>query len=271
MKNLIYLFAPAIILLSCKKTGTVENVENTVQQQTYILPKTIVQTDANGTNIGTATFSYIGNKMVEYVGLTSKVAYTYTGNLVTKITTTNSAPFLFMSTEDYSYNTDSTLNSLVTYTEENSSGQLVKSKSIVRYTYNANGTVSQRNYSIDINTGAETPGSFSILNTFTNGNISKKNNVHYTDSNTSEQTLEYDTKNSPYENVLGYNRLFKERSNTNNLLKQTIVYTTYFNGQAIITSDVFTRAYVYNNDNFPTEIKYFSTTGVLTGTIQFTY
>jgi hypothetical protein len=268
MKKIIYLIAATIIIVSCKKTDSI--VDTPPQpQQTYILPTKIVIIDANGTN--TSSFSYSGNKLTTIVGATSNVAYTYTGNLVTKITTTNSAPFVALNIEDFIYNTDSTLSSVITYNENNSSGQIVKTKNVLRFTYNTNGTISQRNYTIDINSGAETPDNFSILNTFTNRNISKKNNIHYADLNTSELTLEYDTKNSPYQNLLGYNRLFKERSNVNNLLKQTTVNTIYFNGQTIVTSDVFTRTYVYNSDNFPTEIKYFSTSGALTATIQFTY
>jgi hypothetical protein len=266
MKKITCLLAPVIIMFSCKKT---DPVVNTLPQQTYIVPSKIIVTDANGTN--TATFSYNGNKLKELVSTAGKAAYTYTGNLLTKITTTNAAPSSDLGTEDYFYNTDTTLNSVITYTEYTIGGQLFKDKSILRFTYNSNGTVSQRNYNIDIASGVETADNYSILNTFTNGNVIKKNNIHYADFNTSVQTLEYDTKNSPYKNVLSYNRIFNEHSLANNLLKQTTVHTIYFNGQTITTSDVLTRAYVYNNDNFPTEIKYFSSTGVLSSTTQFIY
>jgi hypothetical protein len=266
MKKITCLLTSVIIMFSCKKT---EPVVITLPKQTYIVPSKIIVTDANGTN--TATFSYNGNKLVEAVNASGKVTYTYTENLIKKITTTNSGSFTYMGTEEYFYNSDTTLNSVISYSEYNIGGQPVKEKSILRFTYNSNGTVSQRNYTIDVISGAETPDNYSILNTFTNGNVIKKNNIHYADFNTSVQTLEYDTKNSPYKNVLGYNRIFNVHSLANNLLKQTTVNTIYFNGQTITTSDVLTRAYVYNNDNFPAEIKYFSSAGVLSSTTQFIY
>jgi hypothetical protein len=270
MKKIIYLLTATIIIVSCKKTDSVVNtIPQTQPQQTYILPTKIVIIDANGTN--TSSFSYNGNKLTTIVGINSNVSYTYTGNLVTKITATNTGSLVALNIEDFVYNADSTLSSITTYNENNASGQIVKTKSILRLTYNPNAVIIQRNSTIDINSGAETPDNFSIANTFTNGNISKKSNINFISPNTTEQTIEYDLKNSPYKNVLGYNRLFKERSNTNNLIKQTIVNTIFFNGQTIVTSDVYTRSYLYNNDNFPTEIKYFSNTGALNGTIQFTY
>jgi hypothetical protein len=270
MKKIIYILFATIIITSCKKTDSVVNTDTQPQpQQIYVLPTKITIIDVNGTN--TSSFAYNGNKLVGIVGATSNVTYTYTGNLVSKITITNSGAISSLSTEDYSYNPDSTINSVVNYSEILIGGQLTKDKSITRFTYNTNGTVSQRAYSIDLNSGTETASNSTILNTFINNNISIKYTETAASFNITNQTLEYDLKNSPYKNILGYKRLFKERSNANNLLKQTNVFTTYFNGQTIMTTDVLTRTYVYNSDNFPTEIKYFSSTGTLTGTIQFAY
>ncbi len=267
-KYFLYIITLALFIVSCKKNDPIVDVISPPIQN-YILPKSITIINANGTF--TSTFSYNGNKLVSIVGTSSIVSYTYTGNLVTKITSTNSAPNESLNIEDFVYNIDNTISSIATYYEYNNSGQTIKSKNIIRYIYNVNGTINQRNYNIDINNGLETPDNYSVDYTFTNGNITKGNNINYNSFNLREQIFEYDLKNSPYKNVLGYNKLFKERSNTNNLLKRILTDTIYFNGQTIVTSDIQTRTYVYNSDNFPTEIKNFNSSGTLLSTTQFTY
>ncbi|TRX02032.1 hypothetical protein [Flavobacterium gawalongense] len=187
MKNRTYyrtmLLLGVLMLNSCSSNSETE----TKPVDSVLVKKIILTHSAN--DIETFTYKYDGNKIVSRKNDGGFVSnYTYTGNVITKIEELSDNKF--QSSRDYTY-VDGKVATLVLKT--NYDGTDTHS-----YTYNSNGTVSyKRTRSNGVNTG--------IL-TIVNGNI-VKNEVFYNGSLSSTYTYEYDTKNNPFKNVLGFNLL----------------------------------------------------------------
>jgi hypothetical protein len=223
-----------------------------------VLPKKVINTNGNKT---TATIAYNGNKIVEINSTrtgedsgTSKRVYTYTGDLITKVTEYDNG--VLSDQTDYTYEN----NKLKSYVLIEEGGQY-KSKGV--YIYNPDGTVTKESYSIDIATGVETNNDRDKVMTFANGNLVKQVELrNYYDSNgvlvsTSKytETYEYDTKNSPFKNILGFNIYFDdpyEMTQANNMTKRTVLQESINNGQAQEPStQIYTRTYEYNSNGYP--------------------
>lgn len=236
MKKILCLFgAVALMLTSCSsdddKTSTEENV--------VLLPKTEKYTYAlNAQDNSTVTYAYDGNKITSLTYNTGeKTVFTYTDNLITKAVYTETyegAPRIFTTT----------------YTYENgklkSSFQLGSASSVNKrrtYTYNANGTISTVTVLINPTTQAETQDSSSVLTLDANGNIVKA------EFNDLTNIIEYDTKNNPFKNVLGFTSLLdsdifdKDANSVNNMTK-----VTEKSGDVIEGTTTYTNT--YNSDNY---------------------
>jgi hypothetical protein len=237
MKKFLYLFSSTILVLtSCSKD------ENNSEPVTPILVKKIINTYYVN-DIETLTYKYDGNKIVSESSDGGFVAnYTYTGNVITKIE--ERVDNKFQSSMEYTYNDSKVATAVL---KRNYGGTISDS-----YTYNTNGTVSyKRSYDGVIYTG--------VL-TIVNGNI-VKNEVFQNGSLSSTHTYEYDTKNNPFKNVLGFNLLLdhdEDTFSTNNKTKDNT-----HNSNLELT-------FKYDSNNFPIEKKknYGSDSGNSSGSLK---
>lgn len=229
MKFFYYLLSAILLVLtSCSKDEeTSEPVESSPEPNSSVFVKKIIITHS-AYDIETFTCKYDGNKIVSKSNDGGFVAtYTYTGDLITKIEERSGNNF--QSSTEYTYVEGKVVSKIL---KQNYGGT-----TSYTYTYNSNGTVSYiRNRPEAINTG--------IL-TIVNGDI-VKNEVFYNGLLSRTYTYEYDTKNNPFKNVLGFNLLLEtdeEMFSPNNMTK---------NGGG---EPAFYYTYKYNENGFPTEKK----------------
>jgi len=248
MKKILYLFSVLVFALS-SCSGDEENSANPVlPENNYILPKKIVVTE--GAEKFESVYVYNGNKIVSITYNTGeKSVYTYTGDFITK-------------TENFK--ADGKINSQVEYTYDG--GKLVSELSAqiggdrlgkyrTVYFHSSSTSVTCTEYVSfpDVNGGAETrEGELERVMTFSGGNLVKRfspggmiNGVHQVD----EVNYEYDTKNSPFKNILGYNLLIGYTSLVNNITKLAVKN----NPDSIIKEYVSNYAYEYNDKGYPTK------------------
>ncbi len=237
MKKQLCLFVvAALTLASCSSDS--ENASDT------ILP-TIVSykySDSPGDN-DLSTITYNGNKIVT-AGYTAndKEVYTYTGDVITKIEDFAEEGNI-SSINELTYESGKLKTDVLT---EIASDRTYISKRV--YTYNTNGTISFVNYAVDPTTKVETKSSEGVL-TYTNGNLTKKTEIFETYLYT--KTYEYDAKNNPFKNILGFNLLIDHETSAslNNVTKLTTVYTR---GEEI-TTNIFNSVYEYDAKGYPTK------------------
>jgi hypothetical protein len=236
MKKILCLFsALTLVLTSCSSEDS-NSAENSV------LPKTVSYTYSDyPEDNDMATVVYNGNKIVS-AGYTAndKEVYTYTGDFITKIEDFAQEGNI-SSTNEFTYENGKLKVDLLT---ESSSDKTYISKNV--YTYKADGTITFVSYSVDPKTKVETKKSEGVL-TYSNGNLAKKTEIYGDNSETI--TYEYDTKNNPFKNILGYNLLidFDSTASANNVTKSTNVYTS----GGIATTSVYTSVYEYNEKDYP--------------------
>jgi hypothetical protein len=236
MKNFALVFS--VLLITFASCSTSDNT-TTANAQDPILVKKIITTYSS-TNATTTIFTYNGNKIVSSITtgiFPSKSVYTYTEDLITK-------------TEEY----DTTTN-LVNRIIENTYLNGVLSTTIFTlihdgyevknvYIHNIDGSISFTDSLINIVTNKETIQEIGKY-TYINSNLIKK---EYIGGGAGEsQTYEYDTKNNPMKNILGYNLLLYMEASTsvNNVTGNTIIYSP----NTITASPVYT----YNSSNYPTQ------------------
>ncbi|MCD0470690.1 hypothetical protein [Flavobacterium sp. JAS] len=244
MKNLLLLFsALSLVLTSCSNDDN-----NSSSEDTSILPKTISYIYPSamlGTN-NTSVITYSGNKIVSTVDENSKTIFTYDGNLITK---------------QVKFDLDSkgveTKDAEVSYTYENGklktrilkesfSTEYPNGEYIYKtvYTYTSANLISYVNYSVNVNTQAESKRDEGSL-TFKDGNLVKEQQI--SGSLISTRTYEYDAKNNPLKNVLGFDLLLNEISEfgKNNSTKTTSISS----GNSTPTNYLTT--YTYNDKDYP--------------------
>lgn len=230
-----------------------------VSKTTLELPKTITNEDyyydtTNGTTttakgISTCTYDPINITKLASVsnayfnpGSTipieiSKSMYTYTGNLITKVETVDKAGAV-QNTTVYMYNDK---NKMISLTSTDKNGYIYK----VVYDYNIDGTVSGTNYGNGL---LKQSNLFSYLN----GNLIK----HVSTINNQMITVEfnYDSKNNPFINVLGFSNLDLWSANQNNEI------SSVSSSSSIILATT-RHEYTYNVNNIVLSSKYFEKTG----------
>jgi hypothetical protein len=247
MKKLLYLFcASLLVMTSCSS----DDDSNSVDPVNLTLVKKTVSTGMDGDR--TSLITYNGNKIVSIVtNNVYKTNFTYTGDVITKIESLDEKNVVDDVTE-YTY-----VNGKVVSFIEKDVEATYNSKT--KYTYNTDGTISYEKFNINKITGTEVAAGNSGKYTFKDGNL-----IKIVDSRSSV-VYEYDTKNNPYKNVLGFNQLLdnEELGSINNSVKRTSVSgsDTY----------VYKITFVYDGNNFPTEEKSFDSTGKLENTIQYFY
>lgn len=239
MKKIFCLVSFSLLtLVSCSSD---DNTSENNPSGNDLLLKRIVEGDVllGGSFVN---YTYNGNKLVE-INHNDEMAdvYTYTGNLITKIEKLQGPPDQerdLLSTDSFEYNANNQLVKFKTTTPDSDMER------VTTYVYN-NNTVTFEQYE---NYPGEAP---ELLKTGTitiqNGEIAQLQVVKEFDSYTDNYT--YDTKNSVFKNVVGYDKLIfthiigEQGSFTSvDSIIGGIAHNFVNNGEF---------EYTYNSDNYP--------------------
>ncbi|WP_431244294.1 hypothetical protein ACQ9BO_08050 [Flavobacterium sp. P21] len=265
MKKFLCLFgAFALTITSCSS-----NDDDSGKAETAILPKTIKFSEPDyPLENTTSTITYDGNKVVSVIDEGSRTNFTYEGNVIAKMIGYDVTNGDKTEEESYSYTNGKLTSTLYArnFTSKYPFGQY---KGRYVYTYNADGTVKKETYSINATTGEESKVDYLEVYTFQNGNLVKLVATDQPSGLSSVRTsiYEYDTKNSPFKNVLGYNLLIDaDNSSVNNLIKHTYTYSKDNSSYSRKTM------YEYNADGYPTKQMLYGEDGVIVSEIhEYTY
>lgn len=253
MKKILYLLSATLLVFSSCSTD--ENSSENPTSQALLLKKTIENDVAFGTN--TTNYTYDGNKLVEinrYDELSD--IYTYTGDLITKIekftiyySGTPDMETELLTTDHFAYNSNNQLIEFkTTYADS-------EKERITTYVYNTNNTISFEQY--EYYPGLEPQLLKEGTITLQNGEISSLQVIKTFDSFTDNYT--YDTKNSIFKNVLGYDKLIFALI----LGKQGSLtwVETHIGGISHNFVNNGEYQYTYNSDNYPATMNqtYFGT------------
>ena len=236
MKKLIcFACLIALSLTSCSSSG-----DSSSATESDVLLKKSVETYAIDGSTVTTNYTYTGMKLVMSVDSDGvRDEFTYTGDFITNIKTYDSD--VLIQEQLFTYNGSG---QLVTYLLKDYDGGEGHKDS---YVYNSNGTVSLITYKGD------TTSQTDLLNTgtvyFTNGDVTRVDlNVTDVVSYTSSQIDTYDTKNNPFKNVTGMDKLSFIGGEIGGLTHN--VLTDHYTSS--LSSDVTTTTtYTYNSLNFP--------------------
>ncbi len=245
MKKLLYLFSASLLVLSSCSSDDDTTATVLLKKASYVSTGESFTTD----------FTYSGNKLVSWVdSFGDKKTFTYTGDLITKIVDTDDKGNVDYTTE-FTY-TNGKLTSEISL--ETGADYKYKTK----YVHNTDGTISFEEFRVAVATGKEEEYGDIGKYTFKNGNLVKKEKSYY--GTNSSETYEYDAKNNPFKNVVGFNLFVndEEGAYVNNIVKRT-----YSNSTGTYTN---TYEYKYNAEGFPTEQKDFYN-GASDGTTTYTY
>jgi hypothetical protein len=227
MKKLLYLVCASLLVLSSCSGDD----DNSLDSNTLILPKKFDYVSEGKSHSN--QYIYNGNKIVSIIGDDGgKSTYSYTGDLITKIVVTDINGTIILTIE-YVY-----INGKLSSRTQLQTGESTKFK--IKYTHNTDGTVSVVGFTINAATGVEQDRYEGGKYIYKDGNLTA---IEYEGRPSDSSTFEYDTKNNPFKNVLGFNLLLEY--DFNNRVK------------AIYSNTVVTHTYKYNVDGFPTEIKTF--------------
>nr|WP_294930011.1 hypothetical protein [uncultured Flavobacterium sp.] len=252
MKKLLYLFSASLLVL----TSCSNNDNDSSGITKYILPKTIKYTTPTNPVGYLYTFVYNGNKLVSVTHENIKTDYTYDGNVIVGVKNVQ-----YEKTYTYANNKLA----MATYTS------LAPTKEKKVYTYNSDGTITEDKYDINTTTLVESKMGTTVL-TLVNGNLVK---LYRTYSPTDPYTFEYvyDSKNSPFKNILGLNLLLVDSNggfwpisdliSLNNNATQSIYYSST-ETRLYIKID-----YVYNKNGYPTKATIHKNGDVLI--VEYTY
>jgi len=232
MKKITCLLAVATLLFtSCSSSDDTDNNSNVV------LPTKFVQTYPSGQIYG-GTVEYDGNKLKKITDIEDNKEYSlyfYTGDLITKIESYYDGNLDYLTT--YEYNTNK---QLVKEIETDIAAKKVDM--LTTYVYNANQTVSEKRieYSSS-NTEYITNKTYTLVN----GEISKI----VTDD--AIETYIYDSKNSPFKNVLGFDKIYEliESYGSKSILIENKREYTY---QSTTSNSGRKLKYTYNQAGYPT-------------------
>lgn len=254
MKKLLCLLSVILVTFtSCSKDDN-----ESADAASSVLLKTRIDIDEDGA-LYPAKYIYDGNKVSSITEADGSVMkYTYTGNVITKIEEFDTKGQLDFTT-DYIYE-----NGKMTVSIERNVGNDYYYKT--EYTHNADGTVSYEGFKGIDSTGIEQEYGATGKYTFKDGNVLKLEVSYYGAEST--HIYEYDTKNNPFKNVVGFNLLLDDAA-VNNVIKET---STSGSGSTLKTNTI-TYSYTYDANNYPTEkvVSYLSGTSIFEEITRFVY
>lgn len=233
MKKLLCLFSVALLVFSSCSSNDDESSKETP----LILVNKRVHT-YNGKS-STENITYDGNKItsIKYED-GSDLKYTYTRDLITEIKKIDKLDSLL-----YTIEFDYTNGKLASKLQKNSDSEFFYK---TKYTHNPDETVSYELFDINAKNNIESKTDTSGKYTFKNGNLTQ--HEYFYGESKSIIKYEYDTKNNPDKNILGYNLLLRGAA-VNNLIKET--NTDVSNDIIDITTVDYTHK--YDENNYPTE------------------
>ncbi|MDI9309637.1 MAG: hypothetical protein QM535_05440 [Limnohabitans sp.] len=254
MKKLIITLSALALFVSCSKSTddtvdlTPSNTGVTPVNTNVLVQKTITTTSLTGTTSNERIYTYNGKKLVEInSNLGIKSIFTYTGNLISEIKTSDSGTDT--NKEIFTYDASSRLLEYINQDLDNNSTNIYK------YTYNSNATVTVKHYQ---NTGILTTPTGNAFETetryFTGKELTKVEKTRIGVTDTTTLNYEYDVKNNPFMNITGMKQLMSSKEfvddfmqgfgNSANMIKEIQLGTP--NVETVKVT------YTYNSDNYPT-------------------
>ena len=243
MKNLSLLFCVFILVLtSCSKDSASPVAEEQLTTNGTLLRKVITTV---GTDVITDEYFYNGNKLLKVVSSNGRrYEYTYTGNLITKQDLFENN--VLKSTENNQYNADQKITEKKILNYPNSKAFRCD------YTYNTDGTVTVKEYSGDFTTQTTQTVNRKIF-LFSNGDVEKIEEYVVVNGNpvTRINSYTYDTKNTPTNAILGYNKikLWEVVGASGNSHNNTAIY--FASTESNTTPYTVNPSYTYNSFNYP--------------------
>lgn len=203
----------------------------------------LIETAEDSTKV-TTLFTYKGTEIVNTDNSKMHIDYSYTNGLITKIVTTNKSNQTKV-TAVYTYDKD----------------KLVSLKSSdgfeTNYTYTADGSIAYQTFSTD-DKMLQIKKQHGILS-YKMGNLTKDSRV-LDDSPSgiltkNDVSFEYDTKNNPFHNIVGFDKLLNQyqAASVNNSLISVVENstTTASDDQIISSAKFFKSVFKYDDDNYP--------------------
>jgi len=262
MKKLYFLTALLVILNSCSSDADNDKiVKDPVSSADNTVHRTITQkNDSSEATIDTYTFN--GNKVLSMKNDNTEFRYTYEGNRIAKKERfSKTIKGSMVRTEIYEYIYEKgklkTRNILQGVNDNGEAYTIIKTE----YIHNSDGTVSYINYYVHLLLNDTTKMQEGYLR-YKDGNIIEKSET--IESRTAVFKYEYDTKNNPAKNILGYDLLIDE----NNYAKNNIIKTNVKFLNTPYEEDLL-RTYTYNENGYP--IKFISTSPSQTYEVEYTY
>jgi hypothetical protein len=256
MKKILCAFVVLnLLLISCTN-----NDNTTSAQENLILPKTITITYPNFPQDNSkSTIIYDGNKIISITNATSKTKFTYDGNVIVK------QEFYKLGSQGieiiskrivYEYENGKLKSKIATSNFDSShpDGDYIRKEV---FTYRTDGVTSYSQLDVSVQTKVETKRGDVNL-TYKLGNLIKLEEIN-ADPNIANTifVFEYDSKNNPLKNILGFDLLNDDIDNygINNILKTTI------KGRLGISEAVFNSTCIYNTNGYPTKFTSFTGDG----------
>lgn len=244
----------ALSLTSCSSGG-----DSSTSSESDVLVTKTAETYANDGSVITTNYTYNGKKMVKATDSDGYYeTYTYTGDLLTRVNYLSDLDEL-EETETFTYNAN---NKLVSYVR----AELFDDSGVKEtFVYNSNGTISTTTYSGDATSQTNVLNT-SLIN-FSGGEVSVTQ-LFSGSTLVSTHTYTYDTKNSPFQNVTGYDKIAVLEVESVGLNHNILTDSYNEFGNNYITTSVYT----YNSLNFPlTNAETEGTDATSTITTQYTY
>lgn len=237
MRKLLCLLSAALLSAALLVLTSCSNDDST--DEASVMLKKMTQTFDNG-QIHTYEYFYNG-KMLKSINSTSDNEYndynvivTYTGDLITK----------------QEYFRTNTLFKILLY-DYNANGQIIMVRDLAPtmndgykqiFIYSLDGSISKKYYSGDYN--SQTTLDYTEKIFFQNEEVNKIERYYSSGTLSKTQNFIYDTKNTPFKNILGFNKRGVVRQ-THNIVTHTAYYpglpSTFFNNIS----------YTYDSNNFP--------------------
>jgi len=246
LSSILGMIAIASLVASCSNEEFVDTISDSEidakLNPNSVLVKRIVATTNLGASVTTDDYVYDGSKLLKTVSADGRhVAYVYTGNLITErdFYTNN----VLSSKEIYEYDAN---NQLINYRRVNPSNA-VTYRAVL--SYNSDGTVSVNGYRGDVISQTNQLVNRKIF--FTNGKVNRMETYRIVNGSTVTEAhnYTYDTKNSPYKGILGFDKLtYFDAALNGNLNNVTSIATTGVSAANSVTDQI---QYTYNSGNYP--------------------
>lgn len=227
MKKIFVVILFAVLAISCSSDSS--------SDQTFsgVLVKKTIQEFTNGSPSITTFYHYNGAKLSTVTSDDFLYKYFYSGNLIIKeeIYHTNNLAYVL----DFDYDQQ---NRLIQYKREAiGPGQIFRNV----YHYNPDNTIFLDQYFI-YETGSEEELTHAKYYMSSTGEIEKIENYNGTVTETA--TFTYDSKNNPFKNTVGLDKLLFPGGFYSNIISE--VYSNYPPGVSNVTFE-----FTYNSDNYP--------------------